>query len=277
MIAVKLGVLNAKGKYVMFVDSDDVLLPGACENAVRLIEQYGVDVLQFGMKITAQPGIDITGFKKLIRQEPMTSEGDRILYDCYALHRFTHHYFNKIYHGEVCHAAAETMPDVWIRQFADLYLTFFFLYRAKTFRSITDIYYEYTFGNGISTHTPDAKQFADNCTSSVIVPAIEWFLKRENTLDKNQFLLDAIKTIIKSDVVNKLLALPEITMETVDLAVKSWGSEVIYDFLKATGVLDFKCETRHSLIPTLVNQILKQNNPSASIKAVTLSVNQPLK
>ena len=273
VIATKLALLNAKGKYVMFVDSDDILLPGACENAVRLIGEYGVDVLQFGIKITAQPGIDISGFEKLIRQEPMTSEGDRILYDCFALHRFTHHYFNKIYRREVCRTAAETMPEVFIKRFMDLYLSFIFLYYAKTFRSVADgPYYEYSFGNGISTHAPDEKQFADLCTSSAILSAIEWFLKRENVLDENRFLLDSIGIILKSDVVNKLLALPEITKETIDLAVKSWGSEVVYDFLKATGLLDVKCESRHKLITTLVEQIRKQQSvPSASVQP-TLSV-----
>jgi len=273
VIATKLGLLNAKGKYVMFVDSDDVLLPGACENAARLIGEYGVDVLQFGMKITAQPGANAAGFEKLIRQESMTSEGDRVLYDCYALHRFPHNYFNKIYRREICRAAAESMPDVFIKRFMDLYLTFFFLYYAKTFRSVPDgPYYEYSFGAGVSTRPPDAEQFEKVCTASAILPAIEWFLKRENTLDKNRFLLDSIEIVLKSDVVNKLLALPEITKETIDLAVKSWGSEVVYDFLKATGLLDVKCESRHKLITTLVEQIRKQQNgPSASVPT-TISV-----
>jgi len=256
VIAVKLGLLNARGKYVMFVDSDDVLLPGACENLVRLIGEYAVDVLQFGIKITAHPGTDISGFERLIRQEPMTSEGDRILYDCYSLHRFTHNIWNKIYRREICLAAAETMPDVFIQQFTDLYLSFFFLNYAKTFRSITDgPYYEYFVGNGISTHAPTAKQFEKVCAASAILPAIEGFLKRVNTLDKIRFLLDSIEIVLKSDVVNKLLTLPEITKETVDLAVKSWGSEVIYDFIKYTGLLDVKCESRYNLVTILVNQI----------------------
>ena len=272
VIATKLGLLNAKGRYVMFVDSDDVLLPGACENLLRLIGEYGVDVLQFGIRIKAQPGADTAGFEKLIRQETTTSEGDRILYDCFALHRFTHHYFNKIYRREVCRAAAETMPDLFIKRFMDLYLSFFFLYKAKTFRSVPDgPYYEYSFGAGVSTRPPDAKQFEKVCTASAILPAIEGFLQRENTLDQNRFLLDAIRTILKSDVVNKLLCLPEITKETIDLAVKSWGSEVIYDFLKATGVLDAKCETRLRLIPTLMNLIRKQNGPSASGRVIAIS------
>ena len=278
VIATKLALLNAKGKYVMFVDSDDVLLPGACEKLARLIEEYDVDVLQFGIKVTTLPGADTTGFDRLIRPQPMTSEGDSILYDCYALHRFTHNIANKIFRGDLCRAAAASMPDLGIRQFADLYLAFFFLYRAKMFRSVADIYYEYMFGNGISTCSPNEKQFADLCASSAILPAIEGFLKRENALDKKRFLLDAIGIILKSDVVNKLLTLPEITKETIDLAVKSWGSEAVYDFIKATGLFDVTCQTRYNLIPTLVNQIRQQQNrPSVSAAGRTLSVGQSAK
>jgi len=277
VIATKLCLLNAKGEYVMFVDSDDVLLPGACENAVRQIESYGVDVMQFGFKITAQPGANTAGFEKLIRQEPMVSEGDRILYDCFALHRFTHNIANKIFRGDLCRVAAGTMPDLGIRQFADLYLAFFFLYRAKTFRSVPDLYYEYMFGNGISTRMPDAKQFADLCASSSILPAIEGFLQRENVLESHRFLLESIGIILKSDVVNKLLTLPEITKETVDLAVTSWGSEVLYDFLKATGLLDIRCESRYKVVLALVNQIRKQKKPPASSGATAISIGQPAK
>jgi len=276
VIATKLGLLNAKGKYVMFVDSDDVLLPGACEKLARMIEEYGVDVLQFGIKISAQPGIDISGFKKLIRQQSMTSEGVNILYDCFALHRFSHNIANKIFRGDLCRAAIVSMPDLSIRQFADLYLAFFFLYYARTSRSVTDgPYYEYSFGNGISTRTPDEKQFVDLCTSSAILPAIEGFLRREHALDKNRFLLESIGTIIKSDVVNKLLVLPEITKETIDLTVKNWGSEVIYDFLKATGLLDVKCESRCKLITMLVDRNKKQNDTLTSAEGIIISVGQP--
>ena len=53
LIATKQGLRESRGDYVMFVDSDDALLPGACENLVRLIREYDVDVLQFGVKINA--------------------------------------------------------------------------------------------------------------------------------------------------------------------------------------------------------------------------------
>ena len=262
----------------MFVDSDDVLLPGACENAVRLISENSVDVLQFGMKITVLPDTETSEFEKLIRQNNMMSEGDSILHDCYVLHRYSYSIVNKIFRGDLCRAAAETMPDVFLRHFSDLYLSFFLLYRAKTFRSVVDgPYYEYFVGNGISTRSPNEKQFADLCKASAILPAIEWFLKRENALDKKQFLMDSIGTILKTDVVNMLLVLPEITEEIVDLAVKSWGSEVLYDLIVATGLLDVKCNSRYQLVTALAIQARKQSRPPTSAGVITLSVGQPTK
>ena len=279
VLAMKLGLRESTGDYIMFADADDRYLPGAIENAVRLIRESGTDILQFGMKITALPGAETNGFEKLIRQEVLTSEGDSILYDCFSMHRITHNYYNKIYRGEVCRRAAAAMPDLQIRQFADLYLLFFFLYYAKTFRSVTDgPYYEYFFGNGISTRAPKEKQFAELCASSAILPAIEGFLKRENALEMHESLLESIGDILKSDVVNKLLTLPEITKETIELAVKSWGSEVVYDFIKATGLLDVKCKSRSNLIYALADQIRKQQNrTTASVGKTTLSVGRPVK
>jgi glycosyltransferase involved in cell wall biosynthesis len=262
VIAVKLALLNAKGKYVMFVDSDDVLLPGACENAARLIEKHDVDVLQFGVKINVPSGTDASSWQKTFAPKDWKSEGVNLLYDCYSLHRFPHNIWNKIYRREVCRAAVETMPELQVSQAADVLQTFFFLYYAKTFRSVTDgPYYEYFVGNGVSTRPTTMKEFAGMCACSAIPPAIEEFLKQENKLETHQFLVDSIRIILKSGMLSKLLTLPEITKETIDLAVKSWGSEILYDFIKAPGLLDVKCVSRYQLVTVLVNQIRNAAQP----------------
>ena len=272
-IAIKIGLLNAKGKYVMIVDADDRLLPGAIENAVRQIEESGVDVLQFGIRIATQPGTTAQGFEKFFPNELRSSEGINILYDCFMKRRISHNYLNKIDRREICRAAAASMPDLWIRQFADLYLAFFLLYYAKTFRGVPDICYEYMFGNGMSTSAPSEKQFSELCESSAILPAIEGFLRRENALENNRFLLESIEVIMKSDAVNKLLTLPEITKETVDLAVKSWGNGILYDFIEATGMLEVKCKSRQRMVPVLVGRLQQQRAESrASAGETTLTV-----
>ena len=276
VIAVKLALLNAKGKYVMFVDSDDVLLPGACENAARLIEEHDVDVLQFGIKVNVASGTDASSWQKTFAPKDWTSEGINILYDCYSLHRFPHNIWNKIYRREVCRAAAETMPDLQVSQAADVLQTFLFLYHARTFRSVTDgPYYEYFVGNGVSTRPPTEKEFAGMCACSAIPPAIEGFLKQDNKMETCRFLVDSIRIVLKSGVLGKLLALPEITQETIDLAVKSWGSEILYDFIKATGLLDVKCASRYKLVPALVDQLQKQSMTSTSVGKINTHAGAP--
>jgi len=259
--AVKAGILKSTGEYVMFVDADDRMLPGACENAVRLIGKHDVDILQFSIKVNVSSGKDEAKWQKFLASREWTSEGIKILYDCYSLRRFPFVIWNKIYRGDVCRAAGASMPDLRVSLDADLLQTYFFLYYAKTFRSVTaGPYYEYFIGNGIWTQAPTAKQFADLCAASAIRPAIEDFLRRENALENHRFLLESLKIKIKNGVLKKFLALPEITKETIDLAVKSWGSEMLYDFIKATGLLDVKCKTRYRLATGLVEESRKQRN-----------------
>lgn len=256
--AENLGIRASTGKYVMFADADDRLLPGACENLVRLIEKYDVDILQFGIKFNAAPGTDEASWQNYLASNEWTSEGIDILYDCFSMHRFNHYIWNKIYRGDVCRAAGAAMPDLPISFPADILQTFFFLYYAKTFRSVTDgPYYEYYIGNGISTQKPTAKKFADLCAGSAILPALEEFLQKENALENNRFLLEAIRIHMRVVVQDTLLALPEITPGIMDLAVKTWGNELLYDFIKATGLLDVKCKSRYQLVPALFEQYRK--------------------
>jgi len=273
--AENLGIRASTGEYVMFVDADDRLLQGACENAVRLIREYDVDILQFNVKVNVPPGTDGFIWKKLLTSKEWTSEGVNILYDCYSLRRIPYTIWNKIYRGEVCRAAAASMPDLQISLAADVLQEFFFFYYARTFRSVTDgPYYEYYVGNGISTHAPDAKQFAQICAASIILPAIEEFLRSRNEYETHRFLLDSVAVSQKTFMLSMLLALPEITKETIDLAVKTWGSEVLYDFIKYTGLLEVKCKSRLNLIPVLVEQIRKQqkNKSTTSARETTLTV-----
>jgi len=262
VLAVKMGLLEASGDYVMFVDSDDILLPGACENAVRLIEQYGVDILQFNVKVKVPPsiGMDSHSWQMHYTSKDLRSEGVNILYDCYAFHRFPHNIWNKIYRRNLCREAASAMPDLKISQVADVLQTFLFLYYARTFRSVTsEPYYEYFIGNGMSTCVPTAKQFSDLCEASIILSAIEGFLKRENALENHRFLLESIGTVLKSGVVNKLMSLPEITADTIRLAVEHWGGEVIYAFIRATGLLDIPCDNRYGMVTKLAEENRKLN------------------
>ena len=49
-----MGIDAATGKYIMFVDADDFVLPHSIEKAVGMIEQSGVDVLKFSYHTVAE-------------------------------------------------------------------------------------------------------------------------------------------------------------------------------------------------------------------------------
>ena len=51
------GVAISNGKYIMFVDGDDQLCPNACEIAVKAIEKYGTDMVQFDTEIINCAGV----------------------------------------------------------------------------------------------------------------------------------------------------------------------------------------------------------------------------
>ena len=51
-LARKTGTMLARGKYVMFLDSDDAFMPNACEQASKLIAKYDVDIFHFDAELT---------------------------------------------------------------------------------------------------------------------------------------------------------------------------------------------------------------------------------
>lgn len=50
------GLEKASGKYVMFVDSDDMILTNACEELYQMAEKYKTDIIYFNMKLLNEKG-----------------------------------------------------------------------------------------------------------------------------------------------------------------------------------------------------------------------------
>ena len=257
VVARKLALLDARGKYIMFADADDWLLPGACETAVKLIEELKTDIVQFTIDFEAEQkdAEALDAFRRVFRARAMESNGTNILYDCFVNHRFLHNLWNKIYRAEICREAVDAMPDIQLHHYTDQYLSFFILFFAKSFRSVlTKPCYRYHFGGGVSTKTPDAVQFRDVCEVSKALPLMEKFLRDRNAYETNISVLDAIRNTIQKDIVGKLLTIPTLTREIIFTAIEYWGSDIIFDFLNATGMFRYPIDNRMSLVSGLVER-----------------------
>ena len=257
VLARKLALLDAHGKYVMFADADDMLCPGACRTAVGLIKQTGSDIVQFSVDFESEQKDReaLKLFTRVFRTGPMESYDTNILYDCFVNHRFVHNLWNKIYRADVCRAAVESMPDIRLDRYTDLYLTFFILFFAKSFRSVvTDPCYRYRFGGGVSTKETDEAQFKDLCTVSKTLPLMEKFLRDRNAYETNVSVLDAIRCLFHADIVNKLLTIPNLTGGIITAAMESWGGDLVFDFLSKTGMFKYTFDNRLFLVSNLVEQ-----------------------
>ena len=257
VLARKLALLDAKGQYIMFADADDMLLPDACETAVKLIEQSGSDIVQFSVDFENRPGHAAAPetFVKYFKARSMELHGANILYDCFVNHRFPHNLWNKIYRAEVCRKAIDVMPDVQLHHYTDLYLSFFLLFFAESFRSVaTKPCYRYHFGGGVSTKTPDAEQFRAICETAKTLPLMERFLKDRNAYETNVSVLDAIRSAFCQDAVNKLLTIPNLTREIISTAMEYWGGDIIFNFLEQTGMFKYPCENRSSIVSGLMDR-----------------------
>ena len=254
VLARKLALLDARGEYIMFADADDMLLPGACETAVRLMKETKADVVQFSVDFEAEKkdGESLDLFARIFRSREMESHGTNILYDCFVNHRFMHNLWNKIYRAEVCKEAVNAMPDIQLHHYTDLYLIFFILFFAESFRSVkTKPCYRYHFGGGVSTKIPDGEQFCNLCEVSKTLPLMEKFLRDQNAYETNVSVLDAVRSTLRRDMVNKLLTIPTLTREIISTAIESWGGDIIFDFLNEMGMFKYQCNSRLSMVSNL--------------------------
>ncbi len=270
VLARKLALLDAQGKYIMFADADDLLLPGACGTAVRLIEEARTDIVQFSVDFESERknANNLELFARVFREKEMESHGTNILYDCFVNHRFMHNLWNKIYRAEVCKQAVDAMPDIRLHHYTDLYLSFFILFFADSYRSvITKPCYRYHFGGGVSTKVPDGEQFRDLCEVSRAFPLMEKFLRDRNAYETNISVLDAIRSVLKKDMVNKLLTIPNLTSEIISDAIEYWGGDVIFDFLSETGMFKYPCETRLSLVSDLIERFKADQRTIAKLQS----------
>lgn len=257
VLARKLALMDARGDYVMFADADDRLLPGACETSVALMKETKADVVQFSVDFEAkqEDAESLDKFLRIFRSHEMESYGSHILYDCFVNHRFMHNLWNKIYRAKICRKAVEAMPDIQLHHYTDLYLSFFILFFAESYRSInTKPCYRYHFGGGVSTKQPDGEQFRDLCVVSNALPLMEKFLRDHNAYEMNVSILDAIRSSLRRDMVNKLLTIPNLTREIISTAIEFWGGDIIFDFLNETGMFKYQCDSRLAMISTLFDR-----------------------
>ncbi len=178
-IARRVGVLRAAGRYVMFLDADDELIPEACETLVREMDSYGTDVIQFGTEIIDSSQLGSERIERNLRAlQPKYEElrGRDIVWQCFESRAVSWTVWSKIYRADLARAAFSLSEVEVLPKGQDVYETFLLLWHAESYRAIDLPLYRYRMAAGATAGNMDPlSRLRLLCTQSRVIRVLDKF------------------------------------------------------------------------------------------------------
>ena len=246
LLARKRGVESATGKYIMFLDADDTLMPKACETAYRKIEMLQVDVFHFGTNII--PGKSIprkkrSDIRKFVRPYNGMLEKDAVFFACFGPKpEYSYTLWDKIISSELCKQAYSLVDEFFLTVHEDLYLYFALALLTRRYYGENIPLYNYQFARGIYSGTVrqiSEEQFERYCTSSQIPIHLQNLLTRlQKTEAPYQEALNTVQRNLFHTCHEKLLLLQE-SSKGKELFIQSWlhGDQSLFEILQQDRLL----------------------------------------
>ena len=135
------GMQNARGRYVLFVDSDDSISTDACEKLQAALEKAPVDLLRFGY--SEEPAGKVS-LPEELDCEPVWA----VLHN-----RVTPTVWKNCYAKAVIDRALERTQPFYCNMSEDVFWGTVFFSCAESFGLLREVLYRYEVGNGMSTTT----------------------------------------------------------------------------------------------------------------------------
>ena len=152
------GVRHSKGRYIMFLDADDMLIPNACEVLSREMEREDWDIFMFGSSLIAEyiggvaPESRIQEFRAVLKPPvgPFP-KGRGAMLEVLAERKFSFTVWNKIFKRSILKAAFSQYKGERIQMAEDLLIVTMAFAYAASFGSTQQAFYRYRIGSGVST------------------------------------------------------------------------------------------------------------------------------
>jgi glycosyltransferase involved in cell wall biosynthesis len=145
----------AKGKYIVFLDSDDYLIPTALETIAKEEFCEAVDILQFCCNIHSETKVkkDVYEAAEKFLNKPVERYNGDICRLCFIDNKINQNLILKCCTAEVCKKAITLMQNIRGVCMTDVYFFFYIALCSTNYRSISDRLMNYRFGIGVSTVT----------------------------------------------------------------------------------------------------------------------------
>ena len=231
-VARKVGVAEATGEYIMFVDSDDYLDVTACDVMFGIAEESGVDIVQVGASVincSSLPKHIVDSMQSLVTPNEGIIADENLVRICFERKQFAFCLWGKLYKTERCKLAF-TKVDGYLLRAEDLYAFFLIAFYSKTYIGKNQPLYNYCYGRGVSGHIRvDLMRFELFCTEAQIATAIALFLESEGAFDKYRDVVNIICLHLFTTCFQKW----ENTLDRSDMAkafdkmVEYWGKKKV--------------------------------------------------
>ena len=150
----KAGVGLSRGEFILFVDPDDWLEADACEKILPVMRKRDCDILQFGVHIhetASRTEAQKLKSENYFNPPPVELKDVKLLPACYLESKLSYNLIFRCFKGDLARKAFSFMPQVFSVNETDAFSFFFISYFARSYASIPDKYYHYSYGCGVST------------------------------------------------------------------------------------------------------------------------------
>ncbi len=170
-----IAVKEAKGDYILFLDSDDFLEPNALEILDNYLDKNPVDILEYAFQTTITK-------EKTIPVQCDISERVNFLLNKNKIIPPT--LWNKVYNTDLLKQAYDNMDEFYAIMAEDFYQSIIISYYTKSYYAINTVLYNYSEGTGVSLQrntTADSINKKLNSVNNVIKYTKKFFEKKDNS------------------------------------------------------------------------------------------------
>lgn len=229
----KLGVMEATGEYILFLDADDYLESDACRQIYEKIKAEKVDILHFSSRVLNCANLPQTRIDS--NQRLLTPCRERITGDiweaCFQKKKFFITLWNKLFSAELCKKAFGYMEDRYLPKAQDLYSFFIISHFARSYLGWeSQPLHNYCLGRGVvGSAAMNLDKFERYCSQAAVVDALEVFCEKQDILKTRRDIIDQHREQWVGECVQiwKNQLPKELSTQGWDILCRHWGAKKV--------------------------------------------------
>lgn len=222
---------EAKGEYIFFFDSDDLLTPNCIQDLVNVVQVENYDIVQGSFELfPAEMKRQIPKFYGLL-------QGDEIFENWLIEKKISSFLWAKLIKREILLEAFDLIPPVFCNVGEDFLIWFFVTRFANSFFGLENVVYKYRQNSGMTSckiidNEEHIKMIAS--TASVFAIIYNW-VNEQTSVGKNPLSQDEFQVIYDSSckiLMNNLIQLeqnviPELKERAYQIMCDFWGKDFV--------------------------------------------------